>query len=156
MNVSRHCSSDKTPTDIAICKIYHFERKKVYCILASCYIRLTLDICSFVHQCNTFTSYILLIDMFRPHTAIFRCYSILSRSWCTSLKKKRPKLSTFGTYRVNVKNVKDFFFSVMIFCFAGFDSSQRLGIWALLWRFHHWRSACPDCSSLYGQVRYSQ
>jgi hypothetical protein len=42
----------------------------------------TLDICSFVHQCNTFTSYFLLIvDMFRPHTAIFRCYSILSRSW---------------------------------------------------------------------------
>jgi hypothetical protein len=33
-----------------------------------------LKICSFVHQCNTFTSYILLIvDMFRPHTAIFRC-----------------------------------------------------------------------------------
>jgi hypothetical protein len=40
----------------------------VYCILASCYIRLTLTICSFVHQCNTFTSYFLLIvDMFRPH-----------------------------------------------------------------------------------------
>jgi hypothetical protein len=33
-----------------------------------------LNICSVVHQCNTFTSYILLIvDMFRPHTAIFRC-----------------------------------------------------------------------------------
>jgi hypothetical protein len=31
----------------------------IYCILASCYIRLTLNICSFVHQCNTFTSYIL-------------------------------------------------------------------------------------------------
>jgi hypothetical protein len=45
----------------------------VYCILASCYIRLTLNICSFIHQCNTFTSYFLLIvDMFRPHTAIFR------------------------------------------------------------------------------------
>jgi hypothetical protein len=46
----------------------------------------TLNICSFVHQCNTFTSYFLLIvDMFRPHTAIFRCYtsSILSRSWCS-------------------------------------------------------------------------
>jgi hypothetical protein len=28
----------------------------VYCILASCYIRLTLNICSFVRQCNTFTS----------------------------------------------------------------------------------------------------
>jgi hypothetical protein len=40
-----------------------------------------LNICYFVHQCNTFTSYFLLIvDMFRPHTAIFRCYSILSRS----------------------------------------------------------------------------
>jgi hypothetical protein len=32
--------------------------KAVYCILASCYIRLTLNICSFVRQCNTFTSYI--------------------------------------------------------------------------------------------------
>jgi hypothetical protein len=36
------------------------------------------------NQCNTFTSYILLIvDMLRHHTAIFRCYSILSRSWCS-------------------------------------------------------------------------
>jgi hypothetical protein len=43
-----------------------------------------VNICSFVHQCNTFTSYILLIvDMFRPHTAIFKCYSKLSRSWCS-------------------------------------------------------------------------
>jgi hypothetical protein len=25
---------------------------KLYCILASCYIRFTLNICSFVHQCN--------------------------------------------------------------------------------------------------------
>jgi hypothetical protein len=56
----------------------------LYCILASCYVRLTLNICSFLHQCNTFTSYILLIvGMFRPHTAIFKCYSILSRSWCS-------------------------------------------------------------------------
>jgi hypothetical protein len=32
----------------------------------------SLNICSFVHQCNTFTSYILLIvDMFRPHTAVY-------------------------------------------------------------------------------------
>jgi hypothetical protein len=45
---------------------------------------LGVNICSFVHQCNTFTSYFLLIvDMFRPHTAIFRCYSILSISWCS-------------------------------------------------------------------------
>jgi hypothetical protein len=52
-----------------------------YCILASCYIRFTLNICSFIHQCNTFTFYFLLIvDMFRPHTAIFKCYSILSKS----------------------------------------------------------------------------
>jgi hypothetical protein len=29
---------------------------QIYCILASCYIRLTLNICSFVRQCNTFTS----------------------------------------------------------------------------------------------------
>jgi hypothetical protein len=29
----------------------------IYCILASCYIRFTLNICSFVHQCNTFTFY---------------------------------------------------------------------------------------------------
>jgi hypothetical protein len=28
----------------------------LYCILASCYIRLTLNICSFVRRCNTFTS----------------------------------------------------------------------------------------------------
>jgi hypothetical protein len=34
----------------------------VYCILASCYIRLTLNICSFVHQCNTFTSCILVVN----------------------------------------------------------------------------------------------
>jgi hypothetical protein len=27
--------------------------KTLYCILASCYIRLTLNICSFVRQCNT-------------------------------------------------------------------------------------------------------
>jgi hypothetical protein len=42
----------------------------------------TLNICSFVHQCNTFTI-LLIVDMFRPHTAIFKCYSILSRSWCS-------------------------------------------------------------------------
>jgi hypothetical protein len=43
-----------------------------------------LNICSFVHQCNTFTFYFLLIvDMFRPHTAIFRCYSIVPRSCCS-------------------------------------------------------------------------
>jgi hypothetical protein len=51
------------------------------------YIRLTkvtVNICSFVHQCNTFTSYsLLIVDMFQPHTAIFKCYSILSRSWCS-------------------------------------------------------------------------
>jgi hypothetical protein len=56
----------------------------IYCILASCYIRFTLNICYFVHQCNTFTSYFLLIvDMFRPRAAIFRFYSILSRNWCS-------------------------------------------------------------------------
>jgi hypothetical protein len=32
----------------------------------------------------TFTYYYLLfVEMFRPHTAIFMCYSILSRSWCS-------------------------------------------------------------------------
>jgi hypothetical protein len=32
----------------------------------------------------TFTFYYLLFfDMFRPHTAIFKYYSILSRSWCS-------------------------------------------------------------------------
>jgi hypothetical protein len=37
-------------------------------------IKPALNICSFVHPCNTFTSYFLLIvDMFRPHMAIFRC-----------------------------------------------------------------------------------
>jgi hypothetical protein len=34
----------------------------------------------------TFTFYLLLfVDMFRPHTAIFRCDSILSRSWCSAM-----------------------------------------------------------------------
>jgi hypothetical protein len=43
-----------------------------------------LNICSFVHQCNAFTFYFLLIVyIFRPHTAIFKCYSILCRSWCS-------------------------------------------------------------------------
>jgi hypothetical protein len=28
----------------------------MYCILASCYIRLTLNICSFIHQCNTIST----------------------------------------------------------------------------------------------------
>jgi hypothetical protein len=61
----------------------NYNIREIYCIV-SCYIRLTLNICYFVHQCNTFTSYFLLIvDMFRPHTAIFKCYSILSRSWCS-------------------------------------------------------------------------
>jgi hypothetical protein len=31
-----------------------------------------------------FTFYfVLFVDMFRPHKAIFRCYSILFRSWCS-------------------------------------------------------------------------
>jgi hypothetical protein len=37
------------------------QHPQLYCILASCYIRLTLNICSFVHQCNTFTSYIAYV-----------------------------------------------------------------------------------------------
>jgi hypothetical protein len=62
----------------------YIHQMRIYCIFASCYIRLTLNICSFVNQCNTLTSYFLIIvDMFRPHTAIFRCHSILSRSWCS-------------------------------------------------------------------------
>jgi hypothetical protein len=45
-----------------------YSSSRIYCILASCYIRFTLNICSFVHQCNTFTFYLLLlVDMFRPH-----------------------------------------------------------------------------------------
>jgi hypothetical protein len=36
--------------------IMKLKRGSIYCILASCYIRLTLNICSFVRQCNTFTS----------------------------------------------------------------------------------------------------
>jgi hypothetical protein len=61
-----------------------YNDNPIYCILASPYIRFTLNICSFVHQCNAFTFYYLLfVDMFRPHTAIFKCYSILSRSWCS-------------------------------------------------------------------------
>jgi hypothetical protein len=44
----------------------------------------SMNICSFVHQCNTFTFYFLLfVDMFRPHTAIFKGYSILPRNWCS-------------------------------------------------------------------------
>jgi hypothetical protein len=71
----------------------------VYCILASCYIRFTLNICSFVHQCNTFTFYFLLfVDMFRPHTAIFKCYNILSRSWCNkrTLTISTPSAEALG------------------------------------------------------------
>jgi hypothetical protein len=42
----------------ALCNILRFININfnIYCILASCYIRLTLNICSFVRQCNTFTS----------------------------------------------------------------------------------------------------
>jgi hypothetical protein len=55
------------------------------------------NICSFVHQCNTFTSYILLIvDIFRPHTAIFRCYSILSRSCTQLLERTKNKYSVLN------------------------------------------------------------
>jgi hypothetical protein len=36
-------------------KYYASNTEDIYCILASCYIRFTLNICSFVHQCNTFT-----------------------------------------------------------------------------------------------------
>jgi hypothetical protein len=47
---------------------YVVNTDESYCILASCYIRFTLNICSFVHQCNTFTFYFLLfVDMFQPH-----------------------------------------------------------------------------------------
>jgi hypothetical protein len=68
----------------AVPNITVFNSLYLDCILASCYIRLILNIRSFVHQCNTFTSYFLLIiDMFRPHTAIFKCYTILSWSWCS-------------------------------------------------------------------------
>jgi hypothetical protein len=34
---------------------YSYNEEKIFCILESCYIRLTLNICSFVRQCNTFT-----------------------------------------------------------------------------------------------------
>jgi hypothetical protein len=61
-----------------------FAVKFIYDLCLTNNVNLTLNVCSFVHQCNTFTSYFLLIVyMFRPHTAIFRCYSILSRSWCS-------------------------------------------------------------------------
>jgi hypothetical protein len=76
----------------------------IYCTLASCYIRLTMNICSFVHQCNTFTSYILLIvDVFRPHTAIFRRYSILSRSWCRNWHNRAP---ASGEYTITPEDVR--------------------------------------------------
>jgi hypothetical protein len=54
------------------------------CIPNKSFVDGQLNVCSFVHQCNTFTFYFLLfVDMFRPHTAIFGCYSILSRGWCS-------------------------------------------------------------------------
>jgi hypothetical protein len=42
----------------------------MYCILASCYIRFTLNICSFVHQCNTFTLYLLLFGLTRASSGV--------------------------------------------------------------------------------------
>jgi hypothetical protein len=41
---------------VAVVAVNNNNNSKIYCILASCYIRLTLNICSFVRQCNTFTS----------------------------------------------------------------------------------------------------
>jgi hypothetical protein len=43
-------------TDYDPAIVSHKLQTSLYCILASCYIRLTLNICSFVRQCNTFTS----------------------------------------------------------------------------------------------------
>jgi hypothetical protein len=46
----------------------------------------------------TFTFYFLLfVDMFRPHTAIFRCYNILSRSWCSVMPQRQHKYSNTRT-----------------------------------------------------------
>jgi hypothetical protein len=66
------------------CLVLSISARKTCSILKSCHGRLlypstqrhyrTLNICSFVHECNTFTLYFLLFfDMFRSHTAIFRC-----------------------------------------------------------------------------------
>jgi hypothetical protein len=78
----------------------------IYCILASCYIRFTLNICSFVHQCNQVIHFLIIrrYDMFWPHTAISRCYSILSRSWCSvmpifCLSTDRSKQATWRPQR---------------------------------------------------------
>jgi hypothetical protein len=47
-----------------------------YYILASCYIRFTLNNCSFVHQCNTFTFY-FLFSINRRHVSASRPSSIV-------------------------------------------------------------------------------
>jgi hypothetical protein len=48
-------------------------------------VNMVMDIIFVLLSINvTFTFYYLLfVVMFRPHEAIFRCYSILSRSWCS-------------------------------------------------------------------------
>jgi hypothetical protein len=52
------------------------KMRNTYSILHLIFVLLSINV--------TFTFYFLLIvDMFRPQTSIFRCYSILSRSWCS-------------------------------------------------------------------------
>jgi hypothetical protein len=60
--------------------VHNFAKlqRRIYCILASCYIRFKLNICSIVHQYNIHFYFLLFVDMFRPHTAIFKC----SCWWC--------------------------------------------------------------------------
>jgi hypothetical protein len=68
-----------------------------------------MNVCSFVHQCNTFTFYFLLfVDMFRPHTAIFRYYNILSRNWCSVMpisvmSWRQPCASAYGVLIISVR-----------------------------------------------------
>jgi hypothetical protein len=64
--------------------------------------------CSFVHQCNTFTSYILLIvDMFRPHTAIFRWQHHIGRNWHNRAPASGEYTITPEDGRVRPKHVDD-------------------------------------------------
>jgi hypothetical protein len=49
----------------------------IYCILASCYIRLTLNICSFVRQCNTLCVTRSTYPNFFPVMAVYViCFAI--------------------------------------------------------------------------------
>jgi hypothetical protein len=69
----------------------------------------------------TFTFYFLLfVDMFQPHTAIFRCYSILSRSWCSFLPMSgcQPCAPADGVLIVSVRVLE------YLCCLCGLPNKQ--------------------------------